>query len=475
MPAKSRKVWSVLALLNKKEQIRFHNWLRIELAEKQAYVKKLLSIIMEYPDHVEDEWVWKKLYPSDPYNDGRLRKLYRDLCAYVEEFLAIESFRKDKNQKDVHLLRELREREAHDLFVKQYNKLDKELTRTPLKDAAIFRKKYQTIYEMIQYQLQYEHGIKPISFEELYMSFDAWWVHEKIALACTNETLSALFPQQIDNALLAQAYEMISKRPDFSQMALLQIHWKIHKLFQGTPESEAQEISQWIVKFAKELPLSTKKEIFELLLNYHIRKLNTSGDEDTARIIFKLYQWGINDEFLIAHQKLHWQQYKNIISVCLQTNNYESAWVYLNDLIKYLPAKEKEEAYIYNLSQYHIAMEAYEEVISALGERKFSKLVYEIPARSTLLQAYYELYGPDKEWLIPQLTNLIRYVKQQKLTEKYRQSYLNRFRLFRKLIQAKNEEELISLQQEIHQTKPISRPQWLLQKIQQRTQQNILT
>jgi len=475
MPAKSRKIWRVLALLNKDELIRFNKWLHIELAEKQTYVKKLFSIITELPERAEDERVWKKLYPNDPYNDARLRKLYRDLCANIEEFLAIESFRKNKDQKDIHLLRELREREAHDLFIKHYNKLDQEFTNAPLKDASIFRKKYQITYEMIQHQLQYQHGIKPISFEDLYMSFDAWWVHEKIALACTHETLSALFPQHIHNALLTQAYEMISKRVDFSQMTLLQIHWKIHELFRGTPESEVQEISQWIVKYAKELPLSTKKEIFELLLNYHIRRLNTSGDEHTAHIIFKLYQWGINDKFLIAQRKLHWQQYKNIISICLQTNNYEAAWVYLNDLIKYLPAKEKEEAYIFNLSQYHIAVEAYEEVISALGERKFSKLVYEIPARSTLLQAYYELYGPDKEWLIPQLTNLIRYVKQQKLTEKYRQSYLNRFRLFRKLVQARNDEELNSLRQEIHQTKPISRPQWLLQKIQQRTQQNILT
>jgi len=468
-PYHKRKIWKLLELLTSAEQTRLKHWLEAELIDKQLYVKKLASIVLENSDQpLSEEELWEGIYPEKTYDDARLRKLLRDLSSLVEEFIAIESFRADKSAKNLHLLKQLRLRDAQEVFIQFHKKLTRQQHEAPLKDSSYYRQQYEMTNELVTYQLQYAHSIKPLSFEALNNAFDAWWVHEKLALACANDSSSTFFPHSIQNQLLAQSLHMIQNHPYYEEMTLLQIQWKIYNLLQGTAEGTDLEIQEWITKSASDLPTQTQKEIFELLLNYHIRKLNQSGNDEVAYTLYELYEWGILHKLLIDQNQLHWQQYKNIISICIQTHNFPSAKHYLEELKPYLPGGERQEAYIFNRSQYHFAKKEYEEVLSLLRNRKFGKLIYEIPARATLLQAHYERYGPSQDWLVPQITNLIRYIQQQQLSLEYKESYINRFKLFRRLAQPLTVDALQQLKDDIRNTYPVSRPQWLIEKADER-------
>lgn len=117
---KAGKIWKSLS---KEEKVRFLRFLSAELGDKQLFLQKLANTLKHYP--MEDQDVWEVLYPGVSYDDSRLRKLSADLVRWMEEFLAIEMFRKEEGTKGVYLLRYYQERGYDDEFIKAYNKKEK--------------------------------------------------------------------------------------------------------------------------------------------------------------------------------------------------------------------------------------------------------------------------------------------------------------------------------------------------------------
>ena len=463
------KLWTLFHALEEREREHFYRWLEAELSGKARYIRALGKLMLEAGgNQPSKEELWRKLYPDKSFEDGRMRKLMRDLTAYLEEFLAIQAFREDESAKDLYLLKALRSRHLRDVYLKFYRKIKRAHKEAPFRDSGHYRMAYELAYELGVFQLRYEHGIRQLPVEQLTQAFDAWWIHKKLEIACTNVSASAIMgtpPGQIP--LLNQAVEALQDHPEYEQMDLFHLLWSLYRLIQGDPGVHAEEIQDQLLHSSAHVPVQHKREFFALLSNHYIRKLNEAGSGELAHTIFSLYKWAVNEGILLQDNRLHWQQFKNVIAIGLRTRNFETVEKWLESLPDHIESAERRDAYIFNKSQYHLEKGDFQEVLKLLRATRFKKVVYEIPARAALLQAIYELHGPYEDGLLAQLDNLIRYVNAQKLTESYKRSYLNRFRLFRKMLNAHSAEELKLLQQEVNTTRPVSRPEWLIRKIEE--------
>ena len=464
------KLWTVFQSLSAEEQKHFQRWLKAELEEKDAFVQSLCAVLMSYTSkHFSKEKVWEALYPEKAYDDGRLRKLMAKLALYLEEFLAIQGFRKDNPfQKSMYVLQEYRKRNLTKVFNNYYRKLQRKHEKESYKDSFHYRRVYDLALEKAHFQFKYEHGVSQLPVEQLNQAFDAWWIHQKLEFACTNASSVAILGEPAQIQLLHQAEESLRLHPEYANMSLFHILWELYLLSKGTQGLSDEKIQSLLFDSSENLSLIHKKEIFALFSNHLIRQLNQAYSSELADNIFTLYSWALDENILLQEDRLHWQQYKNLISIGLRINKVEVAEKWLESLQHQLEPHERKEAYTFNRVQVCLEKKEFSEVISILSNFKFSRVLYEIPARAALIQAHFELYSTQDEWLLTQTENLIRYVQSQNLAETYKKSYLNRFRLFRKFLRANSKKELLKLEKEVSNTQPLSRSEWLLAKIDQR-------
>ncbi|MEZ4827299.1 MAG: hypothetical protein R3C61_13625 [Bacteroidia bacterium] len=482
-----RKIWQLFSALSEEEVVQFDHWLDAELFGKQEFVRKLKDfLVSKYPFPPDDMDTWNYLYHGKSYDDARLRKLCGDLTYQLEEFLALCAFRLDRQTREHLLLQELSRRNRPDLFIKMLRKIEKELSGTNNRNGRYYRRLYEVESEKIRFEFAHRKQIDrhPLNIAEfpgkdlsaLHLhnyAFDSWWLHEKLSLMATNLNNRQWQEAGPENILMQEIMDIIDNHPVFHNQNWLVIYQEVCRIISGDIKGNLSRLIQVLRnENAKEVH-EDQLSVFSLLLNHFIRRLNTTGDASVAKEIYTLYEWGIEDRLIFSDQFLPSVHYKNIVTICLRTEDYERAWEYLHNLRHLLPPEEQEDVYTLRLAQYFVHQKKHTEVIRTLSNRRFNHTTDEINARSFLLEAHYEVNRLDTEWLISQTENLIRYIrKQDGLGNNARQAYLSRFRLFRRLISAFTVEELHLLAQVVKRADPIDRPQWLLEKIAEKIQQS---
>lgn len=481
----NRKLWQLFSALTEEEIIQFGHWLEAELFGKQEYVRKLKDfLISKYPASAEDIAAWTFLYPDKPYDDARFRKLSRDLTAHVEEFLAIKAFRNDNHTKDLFLLQELNRRRRPDVFVKMLRKIEKELKEAPNRNASYYRRLFEVESEKIRFE--FEHRTKVDRFpaniagfegENLSQTqiqtyaFDSWWLHEKLLLLAGNTNLQQMYGSEIENILVPEVMQIVDHHPVFRRQNWLVVYQELFRILSGDKKGNLTRMIQMLKGEISQEVHDELLSVFGLLLNFYIRLLNSTGDHTTAREIYTLYEWGIEERLILSNQYLPAIHFKNIITICLRTEDYDRAWDYLHKFKGLLPPEEQEDVFTLRLAQLFVHQKKYQEVIRTLSNRKFAHVNDEINARSFLLEAHYEINRLDTEWLLSQTENLVRYIsKQQDIGTQPQKAYINRFRLFRRFLNAYTKDELIQVEQAVKKADPIDRPKWLLDKISEKLQ-----
>ena len=474
-----RKVWHLFSALRPEEVEQFGRWLESELYEKQYYLRRMKDCLTRsYPEAPTDQEMWSFLYPEKSYDDGRLRKLAGDLHSMLEEFLAIEAFRYDKDQKELVLLQELNRRGKSDLFIKRIHKIERELFSRKHRNAEFYRTLFELETEKLRFEIIHRKTFPEIKNEnplfgenisqrqKLNYAFDSWWVHEKMSLAIINSNVSRISGLTIESVLLKELLENLTSFSPFHYQPWLIILHDLHQLINGQEAVDLKNLLQLVRQDQDQIPYDDLLMFFSIALNYYIFKLNKSGDRQAAYQIFTLYEWAIGEKLIFASNFLPSVHFKNIVTICLRIEDYDRAWKYLHDFRRLLAPDVADEIGSLMLAQYYIHKNKPADVIKTLSNKKFANVNDEINARSFLLEAYYENDHSDTDWLYDQADQLIRYIRRKdELDRNGKIPYLNRFKLFKRMLNAYTREDLENVGKAIEKADPIDRPDWLLQKI----------
>lgn len=481
-----RKIWKILSALTVKEAEAFNRWLEAEMAGKQVYLRKLSRLLSHNLQQApQADAIWEALYPGKTYDDARLRKLNGDLTQQLEEFLAIMAFRADRNTRDLYLIREMSRRKRPDVFTKLYRKLYDRLIRRTNKNADYYRMLFELEEEKQRFNQIHRIPYSPPqpaipgAPPETYMSqlqrinyaFDSWWLHEKMEIMPHNLNSMALHQESIESVLLKEVLELIETHPLHSKQPWLAINKQV-MLFLQQPESVA--VTDIMILLEDRRADLEKKEVHALwgfLINHYARKLNKSGEVDSARHLVSLYEWAIHSELIFVDKYLPVQHYRNIITIALRIPAFDLAYQYLHTFKSLIPPEKREDTFVFNLAKYHYAKEEYQAVIDLLADHRLSYSIDEIDARAFLLQSQYELNQNDTEWLFGQAENLIRYIRNRKTVPKrIRESYIHQYRLFNRILNANTYRELDKVLQLIKEGQAIAQPKWLYKMIEQKKQ-----
>ncbi|MEL7532573.1 MAG: hypothetical protein AAFN10_14745, partial [Bacteroidota bacterium] len=281
-----RKLWILIESMSPEERKRFPLWLKAELGDRQTYLQQLCQLLIDaYPDAPQRENLWQSLYPKSDFDDARLRKLTRDLTAWVEEFFAIEEFRGRKDEKSVALLRALYERELADEFEKAVRKFDREMAKRPLRDGEFFRMQYElerlaTEFAVsFRYKLERSDSLTTAQISDsqrLQHFFDLWWIQTKLEIASINQAQKQITGQEIESVLLKELLELIPKDPILSQEPFINLYREMALLLMGSEEIELPKLLFQIQETAG-LASEDLQTLWVALINHTVRTLNQTG------------------------------------------------------------------------------------------------------------------------------------------------------------------------------------------------------
>ncbi|MEO1451881.1 MAG: hypothetical protein AAFV07_20285, partial [Bacteroidota bacterium] len=203
-------------------------------------------------------------------------------------------------------------------------------------------------------------------------------------------------------------------------------------------------------------------------LSHYIGQLNQEGGDLQVRRLFELYQWGIETQLILLNGQLSPNQYLNIVAISLRAGEMQAAWQSLQTLKEFLPPTEQASVSKLGMGLFYFSSKDFKAVLDTLRATRFSLIFREIQARVLLLQAQYECFGAQDEWLHDQLDSFIRYLRSKKLSAGHKQAYLNRFKLFKRLVNVNTRDGLQKLARLIEETHPLDNPAWLKEKVAER-------
>ncbi|MEM7657310.1 MAG: hypothetical protein AAF399_14340 [Bacteroidota bacterium] len=436
-----------------------------EWEERQAYVQQLGAILVEaIPNPPSVESVWNRLYPEQPFNDARFRKLLRDVLTKLEEFISIQSFRRQRELQPVCYLRELLNMNEPELFEKSYRKAQKQLHAQPFRGADYFRARFELEQLNQRFWGLYSNRKEQPDDSASRLMFDHWWMTERMNHALVELSIQPKsLPDQDVQFILNRLKEEAGST---SKPAVLWIYTQLYRFLVGieTEAIDLADLQSEIIAHEQAFRESDLNAMFTLLRNQYIRLLQVKRENRVGRQLLQLYQWGLEKGWMLNHGFLGWDQYKNIQTICLWLEEYDLAELYLAQLTPLLREELQEDAHAFNQANYHFAKGNYDAVVVGLRGRKFTVLSIELPARLMLLQAVYERNPDEEEWLLGQLDSASKFLRNKEMAKRSKMSYQHFLRLTRKLIQVRSGAQLEKVTREIKETTPMFQKKWLIQK-----------
>lgn len=476
---KARKVWKFLSILSASEHHRWLAYLSFQYENRQEYQQKLAAFLVDsFPSPPDDEDAWNHLYPAEPYNDGRLRKLSGDLTTQLEQFLSFASQQQSPLDQRIHLLRSMIAQADAELFGQTWKKACKDIYKYADSAAEIARYRYEL--ELLNREFRVRHRMKDGAFwvppqEEWWGEIDslqkishlntALNLYQKLELLVNIENASINSSNKAEVHLFEEYIRMARSHQLFRRLPFVSLYLRLFDLFKGKYVKIDSTIRYLNMNYAG-IPSVERNLLFVSLLNSLIVSVSQNQTASNINALLDLYEWGIQKGLLLRDGRLLPAHYKNFIKICLRDSQIERAEAFREKHISFLPDNVRNELPLICKIYIAFARQDFLTVIKTVNQSQFSSVLDEIDARSILLQAHYELKSWDDEWLEGQINRLIRYTKSRKeLSEQGKAVYLIQYALLKRLFLASTPTDFKSLKTKLQSAPKTQAIKWIIDQI----------
>lgn len=384
--------WSKLATKTKKDFLLFL---------KSPYFNKNFTLI-DGLHHIESKYLktdaddikkelFTLLYPSEKYQDSKIRYFFSDLTKLLRKFISIEFDSRAPLQVDFDSAKALNGLHLEKLQQKEWNKLSKQIDAPKFQNASTLLNTYK-YYVEAQQQASIKSRKEYAYFSETTYHLEAYFVAESLRLACLNigpiskESLSS------SQSLLPYILEQVRKGK-FEQSPAVAIYYYAYKMLSEQDVSHYEKLVAWLSKNWQQFPIKEIEDVYLLGINFCIAQIN-AGDRTFMKHAFDLYRQGLSNKVFLKDGFLSIHNYKNILRLGLTQKAYDWTESFLYEFKEWLPKEERENTFNYNLAYFYFHKEDYDSCMDLLRTVKFKDVFNNLDARRMLLRIYYE----QQEW-----------------------------------------------------------------------------
>lgn len=169
-----------------------------------------------------------------------------------------------------------------------------------------------------------------------------------------------------------------------------ELYFLLFKFFQKNNTREYQRVKRYLIKNNQLLHQDEKLTILIYLINF----LNGKIKKDRAAIMkeaFEIYQFGLDEKFLIYKNKLSATQFTNIITIACYLNEFDWAEDFIQKYKLFLSESIREEKTMNGLMIVNFKRKNFTQVLSLYQQISFTNILFIISGRIHHLASLYEL------------------------------------------------------------------------------------
>ncbi len=413
------------------------------------------------PD-LSKEKIFEKIYPNQKYDDVLIRQLMSYLYKVIQKYLITEGVLQNEMESQLYLTHALRQRNADRIVEKQLNDSLEIIEKQGFKNAKYHYLKYKLHTENYDYLNSKKRNIGD-SLQEQSEELDFFYISESLRQACIISAQQTISKQDYNQLFIDVVVERVMQMNNIP-ISVSAYFYALNTLNKPEKEEYFHQLKEIIVNNSFAFPENELRDLYIVATNYCIRRLN-QGEKIFGKEALELYLSRLENNVLLENGVLPIYTYKNILTAALKSEEYEWAERFLYDFKQYLPEKERENIFQYNLALFYFRTGKYSEAMTLLQKVNLNDVLYNLDARRLLARIYYDL---DETNALQSLIESSKvYLHRQKGIGYHHDMYTNFFRFLEKMMKMdmKKAEARLILRGEVEGTQLLAEREWLLQKL----------
>ncbi|MFK7972532.1 MAG: hypothetical protein AB8F95_19330 [Bacteroidia bacterium] len=393
----------ILQHFNQKESRRFLDLVRSPFFNTQTELIPLAQLLLDIEGDDFDEKalldnIKSAVFTQNDYSPQRLADRCTYLTRLAETFIFQLELAKDTAQTDLITLRAYQRRGLQALFKKRKRKLARSLSTEDYERKTAFAR--------IRIQANEEEAISV-----------AWQQHEYTVFtstfrwACSKLNRQSLLALQGDIRLAETLDQYLNEQASEDIPSRLSLWRNMFHLLKNESPKQYEATFRQARSLHEHLAKDELQDAYSYLLNMGIGRYNR-GDIDFRPLLFDLYKWLLERKILLEAGNLNANNYKNILTLAVQLQQYDWAERYLLEYRPFLPQNAQQPAYAYNLAVLRKAQGNSHEALKLLQEVTVDEPFYQLGARTLLAKIYYE--NEEHEALFSSLGAFEAYLRRAK-------------------------------------------------------------
>ena len=406
------------------------------------------------------EKAFSYIYKKQPFDVDLFYYPMSNLTQLILKYLAINELENDTPQYNHFLNKALRHRGADKIYDKTLSDAKKHIEKQPLRNSQYHFQNYRIRSE----EFEARHRLKrsgDFELQEMTNDFHFFTIAEILRLAYGLAAHQSIAKKEYYQPLLVSVLKIAEQHLEIPAVAA---HFYAFKAQSGE-DTEGVYFQKLKYEIIRNASIFTETELHDLLtiaINFCIRRQNT-GELAYVKETLLLYQWGFNNKILLDNGVMSPYNYKNAQLLAIKIEDFDWAEKFLNDFKPFLPEKERENIYNYNLAIFHFRKNNYKTAMMLLQQVNLKETLFNLDARRLLARIYFDV--KEMTALESHIESSKVYLHRQKDIGYQKEMYSNFFKFLEKVLKLNNShEEKQKLHDEISETKLVAEKDWLLQQ-----------
>lgn len=426
------KLWQALCALTGTELKQLGWFLDSPYHNRRADVRDLFDVLKvaraaDLPPEKRDVWV--QVYPDRSWSDPDFRHLCRYLLARIEEFLAINAFRR-QNALQLGVAEAYDTHGLPDLAAAVRERISKKLEKGAGHRAQGLLEAFRLEQMRYQAHAQGARSFRP-GLQGISDALDRWYLVQKLKLACTMGSQQKVFRAEYELGLLDPVLEMAVQDP-WRDEPLVALYERTYAMVSGRDAAQAyRDQARLLAAHQQLLTDEEARTLYLMAINFCIRQLN-QGLQEYLPEVYGLYKKGLADRWLFERGQLSPWTYKNVVSAGLKLRDFDWIGDFIADFRADLPEDVRFTFHQYNLAELQLARREFPAVLRTLRFLQIKDPLTQLRGRILQIKAGFEL--GEFRLVESQLDNLQRLLRRKKELAYHREAYRNFERFLRRLM-----------------------------------------
>ena len=423
---------------------------------------------------LNQERIFKKLFPKETFNEKKLRQLRSRLFKLVTEFLTMEQFKADTQLKKKKLATAYYEKDFYDWFEDDSRKLIQVINAKPIQYEGDYLALTQLHQELFFNQRSIKHIPSPPDLLQCSEQLEHFYWLSKLKYAC--EWVGRVFINKDPIPESAKNIELPKKYLEGS-FPLFHLYFNIYQIYRSSfSDSEAyfQQTIQLFHEQLEHLPLKEQISILMYLLNFGIVGIRVDEIKYNP-IVFSLYKLGLTSKALIWKEQLADGNFINIVYLGCKLEEIEWVQQFIANYQAYLNLPVRQQTVTYALAIVSFFEKKFEEAFFKLENLKFNDLNDELARKGLQIRSGFECFRIKNNFydlLLSKCENFRKFLNRKAYINLGKKGAMNSFNETIKHIAiliytVAPKQEFVKIKMEIEQQQVFLAKDWFLKHLNQ--------